>query len=106
MSAGWPRTVIPLHPGDLRHGGPSGLEVPQHLPGRLEKSRPGRGQPDPMSDPREELDPELGLEVLDRQREGGLGDEDRPGCRGESSMVDHRHEVCELSAVHLHSLSN
>ena len=58
-----------------------------------------------MTDTGEELGSQFGFEVLDRQRKGGLGDEDCLGRGGEPPVVDHCHEVGELPTVHLLSLS-
>lgn len=90
---------------DRGHCGASGLEVADDLPCRFDKGRPSCGEPNPVADPSEELGTNLGFEVLDRQRQGGLGDEDGLGGCRESSMIDHSHEVAEFAAIHLLSLS-
>ena len=77
-----------------------GLDVAQHLAGRLDQRLAGRGEHHPSPDPVEQRGAQLGLELADRLRDRGLRHELGFGRPGEAAVVDHREEEAELAEIH------
>ncbi len=90
-----------LEPGHGGDGGASRLEVAQDEASRTDECPTGRRQVDPPADAVEEGGTELCLEVAHGDREGRLAGAGGVGRGGETALVDHGHEVGELSRIHM-----
>ena len=85
---------------DRGDGGARGVDVAERLPRRPDQCFAGGGEhrapPDAVEQPRAQLL----LELPDRLRHRGLGDELGLGCSGEPALVDHGEEQPEAPQIH------
>jgi hypothetical protein len=82
------------------HGVASRLEIPDHLSGRFDQTRPGFREHDTTADPVEQGYPELALETRDGRRQRWLGHVEVRRCPAETTVVHDGQEVAKLPRVH------
>jgi hypothetical protein len=82
-----------------------GVHLCQHLAGTEQEPLPSGRELDPAGRPDQELDADLGLELLDLLRQRGLGDVEPLGRAAEVALLGHGDVVAQVTQLHWVRLS-